>query len=301
MVLLEVRGLNGPVCSIRCNGDSTGRELKEAIEKATLGRLLAVDQRLARGERILRDEDVLGEAEEESALTVVQEVAVSVSLSAAVPREAARRRWKGAFNVDEFEQLLARKRGLKCIGHETESWSDDDTARWHFWSFLLVHPCALSDRPTNRFMHEVERLEEKHRRLFGLAPAAAWFSYKERQPPRGARKEHYWTKDDSARWILVSILLDLDEEVVSREKFYELRKTLQKKFELTLVPTPDVPFHLTKEFNQMLSADPRRNLMPTQEPPTLLGHPNRVRKIAAPALLGSGLRVCAFRVWGTCA
>ena len=42
MVLLEVRGLNGPVCSIRCNGDSTGRELKEAIEKATLGRFWAV-------------------------------------------------------------------------------------------------------------------------------------------------------------------------------------------------------------------------------------------------------------------
>ena len=122
---------------------------------------MALDQRLARGARIIRDEDVLGEeAVEESALTVVQEVAVSVSLSAAVRREAAKRRWKGAFNVDEFEQLLARKRGLRYIGHETESWSEDDTARWHFWNFLLVHPDALRDRPTDRFMHEVQRLEE---------------------------------------------------------------------------------------------------------------------------------------------
>ena len=52
MVLLEVHGLNGPVCSIRCNGDSTGRQLKEAIEKATSGRFLAVLERWLLFQRI---------------------------------------------------------------------------------------------------------------------------------------------------------------------------------------------------------------------------------------------------------
>ncbi|CAE7263029.1 unnamed protein product [Symbiodinium natans] len=256
MVMLNVHGLSGPVGSISCDGAWVGRQLKEAIEKATFGDWLACDQQLAIGERIIGDEDHLGEdAQEEGILSVTR----SSSFRSLICRQAAQRRRK-VFDVDGFERLLAKNRDVKNIGHDSEHWSELDTARWHSWNFTI----ALRDRPRGRFMIEAQRLEEKHRRLFGLAPATFWFSGTESdESDQDESESRTWSKGDAARLNLLNLLIatcPTSLPALSEENwvhFVVVQSKLQKLHErkapfLSGVLEDQVVRYLAKEFQDML-------------------------------------------------
>ena len=122
MLTLEVHGLSGPICSICCQRDWVGWELKDDVENATQGPLLACDLQLALGERHIGNGDLLPADVNCGMILSVTRAPLpeSPSLGAQVYREAAKRRWRG-FDVGGFERDLAEERGLEHIGTETEA------------------------------------------------------------------------------------------------------------------------------------------------------------------------------------
>ena len=316
IVTLEVHSLNGPVCSVRCNESWSGWQLKEAIENATCGGFLACDQRLALGGRIVRDDDLLGEdVPENGVLSVILEpLPERASLREVIYRKVAKRRWKHAFDVNDFERLLANKRGLLRLGHESEHWSEQDTARWHFWNLLMVHPTALSDRPTKRFSLEMQRLEEKHRRLFGWGPAVFCFSCEEsessmslsrcaracrehlNQADLSAERESWksarWTVEDAARLTLLCLVIETGPEALPAlleehwAEFHTLRWILEEKREWSQPPVKPASFlrkYLVKEFQDMLS-------------PSLSVWTSAPTQIPAPSAVWCNFRVRQFQI-----
>ena len=252
MVLLKVQGLSGPICKVHCDEKWVGRQVKVAIETATCGDWLACDQQLAIGSRIIGDEDFLGEsAQEESIVSVIH--VPPASLSAAICRQAAKRRWKG-FKLDAFEQLLAEKRGLDRIGHESEHWSEEDTARWHFWNFTTL----FHHRPNARFKVEVQRLEEKHRRVFGHDLAVHCLpSHESHESQAGSASQ-----GSAARLNLLNILFANDVFALAHlpalslddwAHLHNVREKLGKLAPLLSGVLEDVFIgHLVREFQDML-------------------------------------------------
>ena len=164
MLVLEAHGLSGPICIIFCQRDWVGSDLKDGIENATQGALLACDLQLALGGRHIGDRDLLPEDVNSGMILTVIQVPLPEwpSLGQEVYRAAIKRRYRG-FDVVGFERDLAKERGLKRIGTETtmlEQWSEQDTLRYQFWTLVKVERDLAEERGLERIGTDETELPE---------------------------------------------------------------------------------------------------------------------------------------------